>query len=193
MFGMLWNKDSLAKPKLASSSLKALTTTMILVLGDDESWYVDTGAINHVTFGTTQLDSATPYNGTKTIVVGNGKKLLVSHIGQSTIPSYVYNQPIHLNYVLHVPSITKNLVSVSQLTTDNDVFLEFYKTFCFVKDKLTGTVLLKGKAGLAMEYWWHAISTDVFTISRLPTLLIEALIPSEPRNTATALKHPQWL
>ncbi|GAU51364.1 hypothetical protein TSUD_383580 [Trifolium subterraneum] len=41
--------------------------------------------------------------------------------------------------------ITKNLLSISKLTADNNIFVEFDVDCCFVKDKLTGKVLLRGK------------------------------------------------
>ena len=43
-----------------------------------------------------------------------------------------------------MPTIQKNLISVSQLTKDNNVFMEFHPSCCFVKDKVTGKVVLKG-------------------------------------------------
>ena len=46
--------------------------------------------------------------------------------------------------ILHVPAITKNLLSVHQFTLDNNVFIEFYPFFCLVKDNKTWHVLLKG-------------------------------------------------
>uniref|UniRef100_A0A803QSB7 Uncharacterized protein n=1 Tax=Cannabis sativa TaxID=3483 RepID=A0A803QSB7_CANSA len=91
---------------------QALTTTMIPEIGNDESWFLDIGTTNHVSFGTTNLDSATTYNGNETIAVGNGLTLLA-------------------------------------------------------------------QVGLGMEYWWHAMSSVVFTIYRLPTPVIGNLCPYE--------------
>ncbi|KAH9703865.1 hypothetical protein KPL70_011249 [Citrus sinensis] len=54
--------------------------------------------------------------------------------------------PIYLNHVLHVPTITKNLISVSRLLADNNVFIEFHNHVCFVKDKNSRITLLKGIA-----------------------------------------------
>ena len=46
---------------------------------------------------------------------------------------------------LRVPKITKNLVSISKLTADNHIFIEFHSDFCLVKDKTTKNVLLWGR------------------------------------------------
>jgi GAG-pre-integrase domain len=40
--------------------------------------------------------------------------------------------------------MTKNLLSVSQLTSDNNVSVEFFSDSCFVKDKETQQILLHG-------------------------------------------------
>uniref|UniRef100_A0A803NRK0 Reverse transcriptase Ty1/copia-type domain-containing protein n=1 Tax=Cannabis sativa TaxID=3483 RepID=A0A803NRK0_CANSA len=92
----------------------ALLTTMILELSDDESWYVDTGATNHVANDTSHLDTAAPYMGNETMVVGNDA----------------------------------GLTRLAQ-------------------------------AGLGMEYWWHAMASAVFTINRLPTLVLNNVSPYE--------------
>jgi len=43
-----------------------------------------------------------------------------------------------------MPNNTKNLLSVSKLTADNNIFVEFDANCCFVKDKLTRKAILKG-------------------------------------------------
>uniref|UniRef100_A0A803PJW7 GAG-pre-integrase domain-containing protein n=1 Tax=Cannabis sativa TaxID=3483 RepID=A0A803PJW7_CANSA len=122
---------------------QAFLAQTVLDFGDDEGWYVDTGATNHIAQSTDNLKSVIPYSCQETVAVANGKKLSISNIGTTTLPSK--SCPLNLNSVLQIPTITKNLVSVSKLTNDNNVFLEFHKTCCFVMDKETGAVLLKGK------------------------------------------------
>ena len=80
--------------------------------------------------------------GKEKIVVDNGHSLSNSHIGSSMIPSSV--KPLLLNNILYAPQITKNLLSVSQIIHDNDVFAEFYSDYCMFKDKTTKKVLLRG-------------------------------------------------
>lgn len=66
----------------------------------------------------------------------------VSHIG-----SLVFHSPtdtFHLNDMLCISSIHKNLISVHHSTTRNNVFVEFYPSFFLVKDQIMGAVLLKG-------------------------------------------------
>ena len=47
--------------------------------------------------------------------------------------------------MLLVPSITKNLLSVSRFAKDNNVFFEFHYDACFVKDQDSQAVILTGK------------------------------------------------
>lgn len=50
-----------------------------------------------------------------------------------------------LKQLLHVPKITKNLLSVSKFAHDNNVYFEFHSTVCFIKDQAIHTILLMGK------------------------------------------------
>ena len=75
-------------------------------------------------------------------MVGNGKKLSIHSIGSFVLSTS--NHPLRLKTVLQVTTIQKNLISVSQLTKDNNVFMEFHPSCCFVKDKMKGRVILKG-------------------------------------------------
>ena len=52
-----------------------------------------------------------------------------------------------LHNLLHVPSITKNLISVSKFARDNHVFFEFHPNFCLVKSQANNDVLLYGNVG----------------------------------------------
>ena len=51
-----------------------------------------------------------------------------------------------LKDILLAPPITKNLLSISKLTYDNNLSVEFLGNICDVKDSLKGEVLLKGIA-----------------------------------------------
>lgn len=58
-----------------------------------------------------------------------------------------------LKDILLVPSITKNLISISKLTTDNNLFVEFIGNVGYVKDLLKKQVLLQGLA----EKWLYKL------------------------------------
>jgi histone deacetylase 1/2 len=110
----------------------------------DTNWYPDTGSTNHLTnnFNNLSLQSDT-YLGNDQIHVGDGAGLPIKHIGSTTLSTPTTS--FTLNKLLHVPQIQKNLISVSQFTRDNNVYIEFHSSSFLVKDEATGRVLLRGK------------------------------------------------
>lgn len=92
------------------------------------------------------LSLQSEYLGDTKVTVGNGAGLNVQHIGSSYLNSSP-SSPIvfELTNLLHVPKITKNLISVSQFTKDNHVYFEFHPSLCFVTSLATNQVLLQGK------------------------------------------------
>lgn len=65
-----------------------------------------------------------------------------------------------LRNILHVPQITKNLLSVQQFASDNNVFFEFHPDICFVKDLQSGKTLLQG---------WNRSGLYQLELGRRPT------------------------
>jgi hypothetical protein len=49
-----------------------------------------------------------------------------------------------LTNVLHVPSISKLLISISKLTSYNNAYVEFHHDYCLIKDRANHKMLLKG-------------------------------------------------
>ncbi|KAH9661600.1 retrovirus-related pol polyprotein from transposon RE1 [Citrus sinensis] len=111
----------------------------------DPAWYLDSGETNHIAQDAGMLSKYSTYRGCEILHVGNGMGLPIHNVGSVAIKT-LSTKPIYLNHVLHVPSITKNLISVSKLLADNNVFIEFYNHVCFVKDKNSRITLLKGIA-----------------------------------------------
>lgn len=109
----------------------------------DPDWYFDSGASNHVTHDPDRFQEISEHNGKASLVVGNGEKLKIHASGTTTLNTC--QGSFNLHDLLYVPKITKNLLSVSKLATDNNITIEFDASDCFVKDKLTGQVLLQGK------------------------------------------------
>jgi len=52
---------------------------------------------------------------------------------------------LRIHNLLHVPSINKNLMSVSQFAKDNSVYFEFFPNHCFVKNQDTKKIILQEK------------------------------------------------
>ncbi|KAH0706132.1 hypothetical protein KY289_011208 [Solanum tuberosum] len=104
----------------------------------DDTLYVDSGASSHMTHNSGILTDLKHYNGPDKIIIGNGSKLDITHVGN------ISESSLKLTKVLVVPKINKNLLSVSKLAKDNYCTLEFDETNFVVKDKKTRTLLAKG-------------------------------------------------
>jgi hypothetical protein len=93
--------------------------------GIHTNWYFDTGATDHITRALNQLTVHDKYQGRDHVHTANGNSMHISHIGHSIL--LTPSSPLHLKNVLHVPSASKNLLSVHKVTLDNDVFFEFHQ------------------------------------------------------------------
>lgn len=75
-------------------------------------------------------------------MVGNGQHLDITQIGNISIPIDYY--PIKLNSTLVVSRIAKNLLSISRLTKDNILLVEFNVFSCILNEPQENH-LLQGK------------------------------------------------
>uniref|UniRef100_A0A803NGK1 Integrase catalytic domain-containing protein n=1 Tax=Cannabis sativa TaxID=3483 RepID=A0A803NGK1_CANSA len=139
----------------------------------DESWYPDSGATHHLTPNSSNLDTSTSYSGQEQIMIGNGMGLPIENIGNTTFSSLFPSKTLLVNNLLHVPAMTKNLLSVSQFAKDNNIFFEFHPFSCCVKDQVTKEILLVGKLenGLYKFDTLHLSSPSVNQAKAPPTSL----------------------
>jgi hypothetical protein len=96
----------------------------------DPSWYVDTGAMDHITSELDKLTFRECYNGHDQVHTASGSGMDIHHVGQSTIHTPCDN--LLLKNILHVPDTTKSLLSASKLAFDNNAILEIhpFNFFC---------------------------------------------------------------
>ena len=113
-----------------------------LAHNQDDAWYLDTGGSTHMTADAGKLHSLIPYTGPEKIMVGNGESLNISHIGDTTIATGNNSLPLH--NVLVVPNIKKNLISVSQLTSDFLYDVTFSSCGFVIKVKGMKALIAKG-------------------------------------------------
>lgn len=64
--------------------------------------------------------------------MGDGTRSRIAFVGSST--SDTLAKLFHLSNVLHVLSIRKNLMSVSQFARGNNMYFEFHPFYCLIKD-----------------------------------------------------------
>jgi hypothetical protein len=76
------------------------------------------------------------------VTTANGQGMDIRYIGQSKFQTTSHT--LVLRNILHVPSISRNLLSVRKFAIDNHVFFEFHPPFLLVKDLATIETLIKG-------------------------------------------------
>ena len=110
------------------------------------------------------------------ITVGNGQSIPI--FGRGTSLLHIADRLFYLNNVLVAPQLTRNLLSVRQLTRDNNCSIEFDASGFSVKDLRTKTVLLRCNS--------HG---DLYTIPhRLPPRCHIAVV--SPELWHSRLGHP---
>ena len=80
----------------------------------DDVWYVDSGASNHMTSHGNWFKELDAIRTLGYVETGDDTVHPIEHMGR--VPLVMQNGKVkHLEDVLHVPTITKNLVSVGQM------------------------------------------------------------------------------
>lgn len=105
------------------------------------AWCLNSGASHNVTNNLNQLQQVNKYISETKLTVVNRHAIPIKHTSSITIPTS--SKPIYLKNVIHCPQIAKNLISISQLTTQNNHYVEFDSDFVSVKDKTTRKDLLQ--------------------------------------------------
>ena len=99
----------------------------------DLNWCPDFGATHHLIADLANLNvRADEYHVSDQIQIGNSLDLNVKHIGSTKLSTPTSSFLLH--DVLHVPLITKNLISIHKFTNDSNTSIEFHLTYFIVKD-----------------------------------------------------------
>jgi hypothetical protein len=109
------------------------------------AWILDSGATNHLAFDSTLLSSYTSPSSIPYITVADGSHARVVGIGNIDLqPSF------KLQSVLHVPTLSNNLISIHQLTRDQNCKVTFFASHCVFQDLTSGQTIgiAKEKEGL---------------------------------------------
>nr|KYP51497.1 Retrovirus-related Pol polyprotein from transposon TNT 1-94 [Cajanus cajan] len=88
--------------------------------------------------------------------MANGQGTSIASIGSNMFRSPMHPSTIlSLKDLLLVPTLTKNLISVSKFAKDNNVYFVFYPHSCFFKSQDLNETLLEGKHGEDGLYHFH--------------------------------------
>ena len=138
-----WYRFDYAYENPENLSQALACTTLSDSQDHDSHWYTDTGATSHMTSTAGNLHSSSPYYGHDYVVVGNGTRLPISHVGNTILSSQ--HGDLNLHDVLVVPRLQKNLISVGKLTKDNSCVFECCDSKFKIKDKFTGRIMATGR------------------------------------------------
>ena len=119
---------------------KAFNTSCSLLNGSESDWFIDTGVSAHLTPDPSQLDKVEPYHGKDCVIVGNGASSPNTHTGTLS-PSSNFK----LLDVLVVPRLTKNLLSISKLTSGFPLSVTFSHDNFVVQNQVKGLAVATGK------------------------------------------------
>ncbi|PKU64658.1 Retrovirus-related Pol polyprotein from transposon TNT 1-94 [Dendrobium catenatum] len=105
-------------------------------------WYIDSGASSHMTNKFENLATASNYLGQDSVTIGDGRSILIAHSGTGILPTP--SSTLLLSRLLHVPSLSYNLLSISKLVKDNPISITFDANGFVFKDRMTGLPILQG-------------------------------------------------
>ncbi|KAI0492295.1 hypothetical protein KFK09_026565 [Dendrobium nobile] len=109
------------------------------------------------------LDFYNTYNGNDTITFGDGRSVPIAHTGTSILPTPA--RKLILSRLLHIPSLSYNLLSIFNLVKDNPISITFDANGFVFKDQTTNQIILQGPC-----------SKGVYKIAAQPSrLLAQAL------------------
>jgi histone deacetylase 1/2 len=91
------------------------------------------------------------YHGKDHVQTANGRGMRITHIGQSIIPTSSHT--LHLKNILHVPSVTRNLLLVKIFTSDNNVFFEFILGIFLLRIGIRERFFLEGVSWRSLQSW----------------------------------------
>jgi histone deacetylase 1/2 len=153
------------------------------------TWVMDSGATSHMVNNAGILSSLSPHSTPSRVTVGNGVSLPISNTGHAIL--HTPTQTFHLNNVLVVPDIIKNLLSTRQFTIDNSVSVE-YDPFGFsVKDLRTRREIIRcSSTGPLYEFFAASSSSPShfgLAASTTPTELWHRRLGHPGRDAASHL------
>ncbi|KAM0005355.1 putative RNA-directed DNA polymerase [Helianthus debilis subsp. tardiflorus] len=125
-----------------TSATTTLTVNHTSPQAGSNSWMWDTGANDHAGNGRNFVHVLSEYGGPDEIVLGDGKSLPITHIGQQILPTN--SRPLFLDNILIAPNLRNNLISVAKVCRTNRVSVEFFPSYFLVKDLRTGAHLMRG-------------------------------------------------
>jgi hypothetical protein len=141
------------------------------------SWISDIGATDHFTPDISHIPDCHEYCGNEQVTVGNGQSLPINHTGNSQL--YASSHLFKLHHVLHVPSMSSNLLSVHKFCKDNNASFYFDASKFCIKDLSSRRLLYNGLSECGL-YTIHG------------AILLESSSPRSFRTSAIDASSSLW-
>jgi hypothetical protein len=151
------------------------------------SWILDTGATDHFTPDISHIPDCHEYRGNEQVTVGNGQSLPINHTGNSQL--YASSHLFKLRHVLHVPSMSSNLLSVHKFCKDNNASFHFDASKFRIKDLSSERLLYSGLS----ERGLYPIHGVIFPESTSPQSFHTSAIDVSSSLWHNHLGHPQQI
>ena len=141
--------DEFAKYSLYKESLKSSSPSVTAIadsgksnaclLSTSSKWVIDSGATDHMTGNSNLFSTFQSHSSTSTVTLADGSPSSV--LGSGTITP---TPLLPLSSVLHLPNLSFNLLSVSQLTRTLNCCISFFPNHCLFQDLTTKKIIGKG-------------------------------------------------
>lgn len=127
---------------ITPESIQAMIQSALSAMGisgtqSSKTWYLDSGATNHMTSSSKIFSSLSPYCGQSGVCMADGNSLPIKGMGN------IQSKTLHLSNVFHVPQLSTNLISVGQLV-DNHCNVILSPSGCTIQDLRSGKVIGRG-------------------------------------------------
>jgi hypothetical protein len=144
--------------------MQHMANSMIGVVSDNNVWYVDSGSSNHMTSHGVWFRETKDLKTPGFVEIGDDTTHPITQIGKVSL-SMQDGQTKYLKDVLHVPTITKNLVSVGQMV-EQGLHVTFNPNGCFVEDmKNQSKLIAKGERNgrmFTLDVNMHEVNSMLF-------------------------------
>lgn len=111
-------------------------------------WIIDSGASDHMTSFSHLFETYSPCSGNQKIRIADGSFSPIAGKGHIKL-----TEKINLIYVLHVPKLACNLLSVSKLSKDSNCRITFFESHCEFQDQNSGMMIGRARMIEGLYYF----------------------------------------
>lgn len=123
-------------------------------------WLLNSGASHHITRNLEYLQSV--YKVTPSLVVlSDGTQTVAEQEG-----TVILEWGIVLKRVLYVPSLNRNIISLSKLIKDSNCFVIFTNEFCVIHDRNSRILIGVGELRDRIYYYHSLASVKAYHVSK---------------------------